>query len=279
MARPREPSNEEALLQSLRKLAGELAESASNLSGRKATAVRKEIGSVVQELARVMVGLDPVREPESIFDPANPRTVGRFVGIALVAQDRHPLSSVPAFYGSGVYALYYDGPYAPYALIVSSENPIYVGKADPANPAAKTPREQEQRLSGRLKDHARTVRKAASTLDIAHFTCRYLIVQSGWQTAAEDYLINLFKPIWNDEIGICYGIGKHGDDPGTRGNLRSPWDTLHPGRDWAHRDQTIRDARPREQILAGIGAHFQLHAPYVTVEAVLKQFFDDLKQR
>jgi len=279
MAGTRKPSSDEAVLKNLRKLAGELAESTANLSGRKATALRKEIGSVVEELARVMEGLDSVKEPESVFDPANPRTVGRFVGIALVAQDRHPLSLVPAFYGSGVYALYYDGPFAAYAPIVGSENPIYVGKADPANPAAKTPREQEQRLSGRLKDHARTVRKATSTLGIDHFSCRYLVVQSGWQTAAEDYLINLFKPIWNDEIRICYGIGKHGDDPGTRGNLRSPWDTLHHGRDWAHRDQNMKDARPSEKILADIAAHFKIHAPFATVEAVLKRFFDDLKQR
>jgi hypothetical protein len=240
---------------------------------------RREIGTVVEELARVMAGLDPVREPESVFDPSNPRTVGRFVGIALVAQPRHPLSAVPSFYGSGVYALYYDGEFDLYRPIARTENPIYVGKADPASPSAKTPREQEQRLSGRLKDDARTIRKATSTLDIAQFSCRHLVVQSGWQTAAEDYLINLFKPIWNDEIGICYGVGKHGDDPGTRGNLRSPWDTLHPGRDWAHRDPNIRDARPREQILAEMSAHFVLHPPFGTVEAILKQFFDDLKQR
>lgn len=278
MAKSRK-GGEESLLERLRELADQLAATATSLSGRRATLVRREIGVVVEELARVMVGLDPVKEPESVFDPANPRTVGRFVGIALVAQDRHPLASVPSFYGSGVYALYYDGPFETYAPVVGTENPIYVGKADPANPAAKTPREQEQRLSGRLKDHARTIRKATSSLDIEQFSCRYLVVQSGWQTAAEDYLINLFKPIWNDEIGICYGIGKHGDDPGTRGNLRSPWDTFHPGRDWAHRDQNIRDARPRDQIVSEISAHYKLHPPFASVESVLKQFFDDLKQR
>jgi hypothetical protein len=274
------PTNgEKPVIERLRELAEQLSQNAPSLTGRRALAARREIGTVVEELARVMVGLDPVREPESVFDPSNPRTVGRFVGIALVAQPRHPLANVPSFYGSGVYALYYDGPFDLYQPIAETENPIYVGKADPASPSAKTPREQEQRLSGRLKDHARTIRKATTTIDIAHFTCRHLVVQSGWQTAAEDYLINLFKPIWNDEIGICYGVGKHGDDPGTRGNLRSPWDTLHPGRDWAHRDPNIRDARPRDQIATEMTAHFALHAPFATVESVLKQFFDDLKQR
>jgi hypothetical protein len=201
------------------------------------------------------------------------------VGIALVAQDRHALADVPAFYGSGVYALYYDGPHEAYSPIVKTETPIYVGKADPATPAAKTPREQEQRLSSRLKDHARTIRKAAGNLEIADFTCRYLAIQSGWQTAAEDYLINLFKPIWNDEIGVCYGIGKHGDDPIKRSNLRSPWDTLHPGRDWAHRDASIRDASPKGRILSSIAAHYRLHSPFVSIDSVLKQFYEDLKQR
>ena len=104
-------------------------------------------------------------------------------------------------------------------------------------------------------------------------------MQSGWQTAAEDYLINLFKPIWNYQIGISYGIGKHGDAPETRANLRSPWDTLHPDREWAHRNPNIADARPKERILQEISAHYQLHPPFLTIEAILKQFFDDLKQR
>ena len=67
------------------------------------------------------------------------------------------------------------------------------------------------------------------------------------QNGAENYLIDLFKPIWNSEIGICYGFGKHGDDPGTRKNLRSPWDSLHPGRDWAYRDPAMKDAKPRRR--------------------------------
>lgn len=246
MAKPPRRTAQEELVARLRAMADELAASATNLPTKQANAVRQELGGVVEELSRVMVGLDPIREPASVFDPANPRTMGRFVGIALVAQDRHPLASIPSFYGSGVYALYYDGPFAPYAPLVGSENPIYVGKADPATPAARTPREQEQRLSGRLKDHARTIRKATSTLDIAHFTCRHLVVQSGWQTAAEDYLINLFKPIWNDEIGVCQGIGKHGDAPERRNHPRSPWDTLHPGRDWAHTNPATLDAKPRD---------------------------------
>ena len=109
------------------------------------------------------------------------------------------------------------------------------------------------RLSNRLNDHRKNIGKAA-TLQLEDFEYRALVVQTGWQTAAEDYLIHLFKPIWNNEVKICYGFGKHGDDPGTRANLRSPWDTLHPGRVWAHRDPNMKDARSAKRIVEDIAA-------------------------
>ncbi len=265
-------------LENLKSLAEELAREAPTTTRRRAVTARQEIAAIVKRLERIMVELDTVRHPTSVFDPGNPTTIGRFAAIAMVAQERHLLDSVPPFYGSGVYGIYYDGPYRSYQPLVGTENPIYVGKADPAIASAKTPREQGQRLSGRLKDHARTIRKAMATLDLADFTCRFLVVQSGWQVAAETYLIELFKPVWNDETRICYGIGKHGDAPETRSNLRSPWDTLHAGRDWAHRDPGMNDAKPRQRIEADLVAHFLKHPPLANVDAVLKRFYDDLKQ-
>lgn len=238
------------------------------------------------DLQRVVAALDPIREPHSLFDPADPRLVGKFVGIALVAQEKVSLSELQPFYGAGVYALYYEGEYAPYSPLVGGENPIYVGKADPMEASAKTPRAQGPKLHGRLREHLRSITKAAAheahTLDPANFRCRFLVVQSGWQVAAENYLINLFKPIWNDELSLCFGIGKHGDSPDTRGNLRSPWDTLHPGREWASRPKKdgthVPDAKPKERILAEIGEHFSTHPPFQTVDAILKRFFEDLHQ-
>ena len=130
------------------------------------------------------------------------------------------------FYGSGVYAIYYNGKFPAYAGITKREHPIYVGKADPADPAAKTAMEQGDRLSNRLNDHRKNIAKAKRhcgwRISNGRLSCRL----DG--RPAEDYLIHLFKPIWNSEVGICYGFGKHGDDPGTRANLRSPWDTVHP---------------------------------------------------
>ena len=129
----------------------------------------------------------------------------------------------------------------------------------------------------RLGDHLRNISKAGSTLKAADFEYRALVVQTGWQSAAENYLINLFKPIWNSEIGICYGFGKHGDDPTTRANLRSPWDTLHPGRDWAHRDPNMKDARPRKQIVEDIRVHLQQHRPMQAVDEILRNFLNEIR--
>lgn len=103
-------------------------------------------------------------------------------------------------------------------------------------------------------------------------------MQSGWQGAAEDYLIHLFQPVWNNETNICYGLGKHGDDPRTRSNLRSPWDTLHPGRDWAHRDTGMKDARAPEQILTDLEEHFSTVKIYPEIDQVMQDFMEELRQ-
>ena len=238
-----------------------------------------ELRAVITRADALLRDLDPIHHPHFMFDPGDPAVVGRFIALAMIAQPRVPLSTVERFYGSGIYALYYKGDFAAYAPISGTETPIYVGKADPQSDAAKTPLEQGAQLSKRLKDdHLRNIRKAKDTLNVADFECRSLVVQSGWQGAAEDYLIHLFQPVWNSETDICYGLGKHGDDPRTRANKRSPWDTLHPGRDWAWRDPNMVDARPRDQILADLGEHFSTGTIARDLNQVLKGFIDELRQ-
>jgi Eco29kI restriction endonuclease len=162
-------------------------------------------------------------------DPPNPRAIGFFIALAMTAQPRQPLATMKPMFGSGVYALYYDGPFPQYAPIRSTETPIYVGQAAPGNENARTPVEQGIRLAARLNEHRKTIERATSSLDIKNFECRALVVQTGWETAAEDYLIRLFRPIWNKETKIIQGFGKHGDAPTTRKNKVSSWDVLHQG--------------------------------------------------
>jgi hypothetical protein len=274
-----EPSGKlEALAAELKKLSELMAsEEPSQLPANRARRVRKTIGDAYDKLRKVIEDLDPVKHPGYVFDPSNPNVVGRVVGITMVAQTRKPLGALERFYGSGVYAIYYKGNLPAYAGISKKEHPIYVGKADPADQGAKTAIEQGDRLAGRLNEHRKNIVKADSTLRLDDFEYRALVVQTGWQTSAEDYLIHLFKPIWNNEVGICYGFGKHGDDPGTRANLRSPWDTLHPGRDWAHRDPNMKDARAEKRIIDDIATHLEAHPPFKTIDQILKVFLEEIR--
>jgi hypothetical protein len=277
MATRRRPATQlETLLAELRTLAERIAAAEAGTDARATKRARLALDQVTQQLASVAANLDPVLRPASIFDPTDPNTAGRVVALTLVAQARHPLSAIPDFYGAGVYAIYYKGDFAPYAPLSGTDHPIYVGKADPDNQAAKDAVSQGTKLSGRLNEHAKSIRKATSTLSIEDFECRFLIVQTGFQKSAEDYLINFFKPIWNSETKICFGLGKHGDSSETRGNKRSPWDTMHPGREWA--DASTENQKAPELILQQIAAHLVAHPPYADIHAIFDQFLTDMRQ-
>lgn len=243
---------------------------------RAAKKIRHSIEQTTARLTNVATSLDPILRPDSIFDPTDPNTAGRVVALTLVAQHRHSLARIPDFYGAGVYAVYYKGDFAPYAVLKGKDHPIYVGKADPDNPAAKDAIKQGTKLSTRLREHAKSIQKARTTLNIEDFECRFLIVQTGFQKSAEDYLINFFKPIWNSETKICFGLGKHGDSSDTRGNKRSPWDTLHPGRAWA--DSTTENQKERELILNQINTHLAQNAPYEDIQEIFVHFMEDMSQ-
>lgn len=264
----------EALQASLKRLTEE-AEQAS-LSVPKRRALEGQIKVVIDDLTGLLARLDPIAQPTAVFDPSNPKVVGRFVALALVAQERNPLAEIPKFYGSGVYAIYYKGDFEAYGPISGTETPIYVGQAGPALPNARTPTEQGDKLSKRLNEHRKNISKATTTLYLADFEFRSLVVQSGWETAAEDYLIHLFRPIWNSETNILYGLGKHGDSARTRANKRSPWDTLHPGRHWAA--DSTEDAKPLSKIDRELTDHFAKQHAFTDLESVLRSFIEELKQ-
>jgi len=264
------------MLAELNSLTDRIAAAEVDADPRVAKKLRHSVEQTNAKLTNVAVKLDPVLRPNSIFDPTDPNTAGRVVALTLVAQQKHSLAHIPDFYGAGVYAIYYRGDFAPYAELKGKEHPIYVGKADPDNPAAKDAIKQGTKLSARLREHAKSISKARTTLNIEDFECRFLIVQTGFQKSAEDYLINFFKPIWNSETKICFGLGKHGDSPDTRGNKRSPWDTLHPGRAWA--DSTTENQKAPELIHEQINAHLAQNVPYKDVHEIFAHFMEDMSQ-
>lgn len=264
-----------ATVAELRNSIARLPESAG-LSQRARKTLESQLRELVDQLSDRLADLDPISQPTSVFDPSNPKVVGRFVSLALVAQQRHPLSAIPRAYGSGVYAVYYIGDFEAYRPISNTETPVYVGQAAPIVRGARTPREQGPRLCSRLSDHQKNIAKAKTTLRLEDFEFRSLVVQSGWESAAEDYLIHLFRPIWNSETNVLYGLGKHGDSATTRANSRSPWDTLHPGRAWAA--GSTADAKSPATIADELGAHFSKHPVFQSLDEVLASFLDELRQ-
>ncbi|WLQ13313.1 Eco29kI family restriction endonuclease [Hahella aquimaris] len=251
------------------------AEGADNLKDHQLRKVRKSLFDITGRITETIGRIDPVRQPNSVFDPSAPDVMGRMVAMALLSQPRMRLEDKARFYGSGVYALYYRGEFEPYAPISRKDHPIYVGKADPDLANARSPIEQGEKLDRRLKEHFKSISKA-SNLSVDDFECRFLVVVSGWQEAAERYLISLYKPVWNKETKICYGIGKHGDSASTRGNKRSPWDTLHSGRSWA--GETIHDQLSEEDIRNLLATHFAQYPPYDTREEAMDRFLEDMCQ-
>lgn len=207
--------------------------------------VREGLALHAEAVERARGTVDPVAIPTGMFDPSDPKTVGRMVSIALLAQPRVPLASVKPTYGSGVYAIYYQGDHPLYRRISGTETPIYVGKADPSNGDASTAREQGARLTGRLLEHASTIGTAENyssenelpaplaPIALSDFSCRRLVCATNAQLVAERHLIRTFWPIWNSDTKACWGMSKHGDAAKTRKNKRSPWDVVHPGRGWA----------------------------------------------
>jgi len=281
---PEKPASKDTLSHVLARLELELAKlnevTQRGASQRARRSAEKGLAALISRAEGLRRQLDPTAYPELVLDPTKPSVVARLIALVLLAQPRIPLRDSVSAYGSGIYALYYNGPFASYSPIRASETPIYIGKADPEDPNAGTPRAQGDRLSRRLKDHVRTIRAAerGGTLSLADFEQRSLVIQTGWQSAAEEYLIGLFRPVWNRETGICYGFGKHGDAPKTRANQRSPWDTLHPGRAWAHRDPDMPDARPIQTIVDDIERHYGNTPIYPDLDEIVRVFMQTLRQ-
>lgn len=131
---------------------------------------------------------------------------------------------------------------------------------------ATTARNQGQTLWKRLvQDHLRSITQA-DNLNVDDFDCRHLVVRSAWQATAEDYLIDRFKPIWNNQAKVCFGFGKHGDNAATRRNTVSPWDTLHPGRPWATGGRNRPNPKTPADIERDIAEHFRENSPFVKVD-------------
>ena len=245
----------------IKQLADTLPSEVSGWAESKRRAILRECQSLVNRLSELQILLDPIAVPGHFLDPANPAAFAELIASNLMFQRRGPLSEIAEtkFYGSGVYAIFYDGDFDAYLPIVGKKTPIYTGKSQPVS-GSTTPKEQGVSLHQRLKEHAKSI-KNANNLKLADFTCRYLVVATGWEKAAEHYLIGHYHPIWNKESKVCQGFGKHGDAAETRRNSRSAWDTLHMGRNWAKSDENKPNERTEAKIKEGIAEHYRKYPP------------------
>lgn len=192
------------------------------------------------------------------FNPLDKKNLGASVAEALVSQPVHSLGKLDAFFGSGIYAIYYHGEYVVYGAIskpnqVSKEAPvipIYVGKAVPqgARKGKVMPDPTKSKaLFSRLQEHAESI-LSTDTLNIDDFTCRYLVVDEIWIPLGESLMITKFSPLWNL---FLEGFGNHDPGKGRYNGLSPKWDTLHPGRAWAlkckQREETQADIQREVQ--------------------------------
>jgi len=182
---------------------------------------------------------------ETPYNPLAKENLGKSVADALLERTIGPLPPEEKFIAAGIYAIYYDGPFKPYARLVeknraapkfgSAQMPIYIGKSVPAgarkggfglgaNPGLV--------LYSRLCEHAETIREAKSTLKLEHFCCRYLAVEDIWIPLGETMLVEMFNPLWNK---VLEGFGNHDPGKGRYNQQRSFWDVMHPGRAWAEK--------------------------------------------
>ena len=186
------------------------------------------------------------------YNPLDKNNLGASVAEALLEREKVSLVDVEQFIGAGIYAIYYSGGYEPYTPIASNNTPIYVGKAVP--PGARKGNfglnsDPGPALCKRIKEHAESIRQTTN-LDISDFQCRYLVVDDIWIPLGEALLIAKFSPIWNKLID---GFGNHDPGKGRYQQLRSRWDTLHPGRSWAHKCQEREETV--EQITSELAAY------------------------
>lgn len=194
------------------------------------------------------------------FNPLDKKNLAASVGEALLERAPVQLGNAGSFSGAGIYAIYYVGDFEAYRQLAEENrddlwnSPIYVGKAIPSGGrkgGEQSTSSESKSLRSRLKEHADSIR-AAGNLNIDDFWCRYLVVDDIWIPLGENLMISKFSPIWN---AIVDGFGNHTPGAGRFQQMRSRWDVLHPGRDWAAKCKERPE--PVETIISEVKAHLR----------------------
>lgn len=169
----------------------------------------------------------------------------------MLATQEHSLQTTPRTDGAGVYALYYRGHAGVYQAI--GDDPIYVGKAIPEGGrtgGAFGDQPISLSLRKRMREHLKSVQEAEN-LDPSDFGVRLIVVDDIWIPLGENVLIEMYRPVWNV---LVTGFGNHAPGEGRRRQMRSLWDTLHPGRPWT--EHLPASAETAERLAERVIQHF-----------------------
>lgn len=170
-----------------------------------------------------------------VYNPLDKLNLAKSIEGRLLAEPPIPLSRAGSIQGAGIYVIYYAGPFPAYSAIKAVppegrfDSPIYIGKAIPkgGRKGGLTKDAAASRaLADRLGQHAASIHESVN-LELADFWVRHLVVDDIWIPLGENVLIQTFRPVWN---GVIDGFGNKDPGKGRTGQLRSPWDVLHPGR-------------------------------------------------
>lgn len=179
----------------------------------------------------------------TVFNPLSFESLSNSIARELSQVPTCPLSELPRFEGPGIYALYYTGGFAPYEPIAKANRrepgswPIYVGKAEASTRKGETIQAPDDysgdALYKRLGNHAKSI-NLVENLSVDDFHIRALVLAYVWVPMAEASAISMYRPLWNTLID---GFGNHDPGKGRYNQMRSRWDTLHPGRSWSEKLQ------------------------------------------
>ena len=168
------------------------------------------------------------------YNPLEKANLARSILAELKDREFIAMKDTGAIKGAGIYVIYYGGPFKPYALVRERKTPIYIGKAIPKGGrkgGLGADASAGRAMADRLSQHMRSIDEA-SNLELKDFRVRHLMLDDIWIPLGENMLIEEFKPVWNRAID---GFGNK--DPGKRRakQYKSPWDVLHPGRNFAEK--------------------------------------------
>ncbi|MGH8931456.1 MAG: Eco29kI family restriction endonuclease [Egibacteraceae bacterium] len=177
-----------------------------------------------------MPGGDEYPHPEP-YNPLSEVNLARAIREELERQPIHQLL-LQAFWGAGLYALYYVGDLPLYEGVndPACVTPIYVGKAAAGRSSYGVFIEgsKTRKLLNRVHDHLRSIEEAHTNLSLMDFRVRYLVTSDVHIVLGEAGLLQAYAPVLWNTVVTGFGINQPG--AGRTGQRKSRWDTLHPGR-------------------------------------------------